>query len=684
MKHIEKISISNARRFGNNINIDFGKGATILLAPNGTGKTTVFEAMELALTGEIRRLENSLDAIIREGMVDMSTRLEFSKDKYCQVDYVRGGNVQLSGIHDTLFKVDNSSSVPYLFRLTHLHEQRAGEWLVEKGENEAGDILRRLPIGSEINQIIKKKTSCLREMRLREKKAESDLEIAKVELSDFEELVNKRNSYISDNILMPIKEITSSLTLIGEMLNKYEDIEGYNVTQLNNQFEKIRVLLFQGSNEIKALSIKLNVLKERVATYVLNKNLLVQIQTRISEAMNRISELNGIIESAKQEKINAISRIGEIKTEKKNLGTILSMFDEAVQNQKQLDTMKIEIQQNRSELCNLKSSYQMTVEVLKKYERLRDQYNLINGEIVDNKKHLLQIEQKKLHQKKWVELSNTNKEIFESIIPSIDIKIDDCINKKTKIDAMVLKAEETHIAKKTAHDSLNIASSAIQEAVSNIRKYITENQQKCPVCNAIYEPGDLVKRIELSLKTINPTLPIAINEELEALEDFKRARKLQNETNKELEELQSKKRKEISRYEANHMEISESILPLFFECKTPVEAEMYLNEQIMQINKKITDLEANKNTFEPQINPEEIQALTLKRQEDERRISELTFNIERIDIAINTTTLEISNINDILKDKERQVIESNCFILEVEENKKSEVISNLDEVIHKG
>jgi exonuclease SbcC len=56
MKHIEKIIINNARRFGKNVEIDFGAGATIILAPNGTGKTTTFEAIELALTGQMRRI----------------------------------------------------------------------------------------------------------------------------------------------------------------------------------------------------------------------------------------------------------------------------------------------------------------------------------------------------------------------------------------------------------------------------------------------------------------------------------------------------------------------------------------------------------------------------------------------------------------------------------------------------
>ena len=79
MKYLQKISISNVRRFGKDVEINFGQGATILLAPNGIGKTTVFEAIELALSGKISRLKNGpLEALIRDGQPGLDVRLDFS------------------------------------------------------------------------------------------------------------------------------------------------------------------------------------------------------------------------------------------------------------------------------------------------------------------------------------------------------------------------------------------------------------------------------------------------------------------------------------------------------------------------------------------------------------------------------------------------------------------------------
>ena len=46
MKQLKSITLSNIRRFGADTSIELSGGATILLAPNGTGKTAIFEAAD--------------------------------------------------------------------------------------------------------------------------------------------------------------------------------------------------------------------------------------------------------------------------------------------------------------------------------------------------------------------------------------------------------------------------------------------------------------------------------------------------------------------------------------------------------------------------------------------------------------------------------------------------------------
>lgn len=56
---IEKILIKNFKNIKGTRIIDFQESVTLFVGPNGFGKTTIFDAIELSLTGKIRRIEES-------------------------------------------------------------------------------------------------------------------------------------------------------------------------------------------------------------------------------------------------------------------------------------------------------------------------------------------------------------------------------------------------------------------------------------------------------------------------------------------------------------------------------------------------------------------------------------------------------------------------------------------------
>ena len=53
---IRKILLYNFKNFRNETVIDFSDGITFLVGPNGYGKTTIFDAIELGLTGNLSRI----------------------------------------------------------------------------------------------------------------------------------------------------------------------------------------------------------------------------------------------------------------------------------------------------------------------------------------------------------------------------------------------------------------------------------------------------------------------------------------------------------------------------------------------------------------------------------------------------------------------------------------------------
>lgn len=682
MIRLEKISISNARRFSENVEIDIGEGATIILAPNGTGKTTIFEAIELALTGKIKRIENSPDAIIRNGLSAMRVRLDFSQGKYCQVNYTRGGFYDKKGNYEELFGAEDNISLPFLFRLTHFLEQHDKEWLVEQDGKGAGSLLSYLPIGRDLQRIISKKTSFLRAIGKAEDSAEYDLNEAKNKLSTFEELIAKRNRLATETTLVPLEEIVAKLQPISKLFN-YDDYDDeYNVTQINTYFEKIRVSLKQENSIKKDLVVRLNALKERVQLYVSNVELLNRKQIVIPEYNKKITTLTTIVVQAKKEIQDANGVLSDIKNEIKKLYSIKSMFEQVKQKREHLAICKTELDKNEKALDELRKSYGATIEFLKKSERLRDQHKIIDEEIEKGKNHQTQIQFKRDVQKQWQNLSNINREI-EKNISEIEQKKNECLESKRHFDNEVSEAEKVYSVKNAALESLNKASNAIQEAVGNIRKHLAKNQRHCPVCQTDYEPDELIKRIEVSLNTLNPAIPLAITEEKNALAALEVAKEKRGKENQKLLDIDSKLISEHNKLESNIRKILDSFLPQFPGLKTPQEAYTYIEEQYIQIASQISKLEAGRSQLEPEVAIEEINNSYLQKSEDERIINELTTENAKLRNEITIETADIDRIEQSLSGEEEKAVLENISTKSIQVEKNIDFIQKLDATLSK-
>lgn len=152
MKQLKSLTLSNIRRFGIDTTIEFSRGATILLAPNGTGKTAIFEALELGLTGKVSRLADNLLPIIRDAQSTAEVRLDFD-DTHASAHIGELGEVERSGDLSSVFPETDSEDIPYLLRLTHLLDQRERDWLVQADPKVAGSQLAKLPIGRDGSQV---------------------------------------------------------------------------------------------------------------------------------------------------------------------------------------------------------------------------------------------------------------------------------------------------------------------------------------------------------------------------------------------------------------------------------------------------------------------------------------------------------------------------------------------------
>jgi exonuclease SbcC len=74
-----KLQIQNFKGIAGTHVVEFGSSSTLLSGPNGYGKTTIFDALELSLTGEVARIER--DNNERGSKTHESTVFHHSKDK---------------------------------------------------------------------------------------------------------------------------------------------------------------------------------------------------------------------------------------------------------------------------------------------------------------------------------------------------------------------------------------------------------------------------------------------------------------------------------------------------------------------------------------------------------------------------------------------------------------------------
>ena len=192
MSKLNSITLSNLRKFGSEVTIELSPGATILLAPNGTGKTTVFEAIEFGLTGKIARLRDDITHIIRDEQTAAAVRLNFS-ELTATSRVTAAGKVSQDGDLSSVFPNVSSSDIPFLLRLTHLLDQRENGWIVNAEEKEAGSQLAKLPIGRDGSKARANLAAVRRSLTEQKARAEEVLIGHETELNEWIRLLQERD-----------------------------------------------------------------------------------------------------------------------------------------------------------------------------------------------------------------------------------------------------------------------------------------------------------------------------------------------------------------------------------------------------------------------------------------------------------------------------------------------------------
>jgi len=506
MKQLDKITISNVRRFSENVQIPIGKGATVFLAPNGTGKTAIFEAIELALTGSVKRLPFPPDALIRDSQSKSSIRLDFDSGKFCEASFVKGEDPILTGNHEELFGSIPKGDVPFLLRLTHMLNQRGSDWLVQSQSSDAAGQLDHLSIGRDALHVNNLMTSAKRAATSVMDSNSQKFDELKERLDNWLNLLNKRISNTSDlqKSLIQLPEILNQLNRIGDAqrilpINSQElaALKGYHGV-INAHLEREKEIIFKSIVDLEALHIIIRDFSETNQLLVIANEDLNKSREAKREVAKEITDL--------QEKF--LTNTKEIQLQEELLiryNTIkerLEQLDKISRDIENIEIVKRNYTESVSKLQLEISSLSSRHEAAKKASEFDKEFR--------NRSILLAEERSKIFENsKLLDEWKANNVRLEELLkqqPDLQQQLE---NAKTILqeklnarDAAKYSFEQVQ----NAYAALNSSADLIKDAIGSIAGHLPANLNECPLCLHEYKDGELHQRVQRALANINPIL----------------------------------------------------------------------------------------------------------------------------------------------------------------------------------
>lgn len=656
MIHLNHINIRNTRRFGENVDIDFGKGATILLAPNGTGKTTVFEAIELALTGKLERVGEPPNALIRDQQSGLDIQLKYSNDLICQVAYQLNKDLVLKGDHDKLFG-DKIDSIPYLLRLTHLLEQRGKDWFVGAKEKDAGSRLDKLSIGRELNNILAKKQSITGALTKEQKRLEDKLSKSKEILDEFKALLARKSQLQSNVDRVPLSEI---------------------ISQLNNTCKNAKLdIKTKAEDNVDSVAAFLEQIKSAVNQLISNNLSTASQYAELDSFIQLYSDNLKILETKTKEQGNNNVALSEKEKSRFNSQESFDRTNEQLQNREaELDKLKEirnlfsendiminEVTSLKKEINEQEEIRKRGLEDLKKVEdaiektnKIFDAYRFIDNDIEKNENEKSLAAKLWELQKRWEQTSSNIKEIQEVKIPLIEkdkMPLEEALLtlNESFANASAVRKEKERVLK-----SLRQASGDIQQAVSTIASNISDAATDCPVCEAKYNAGELKDRITSALNKINPLISIAVEEESVAIKDEANIKKTLDENKSALDKTNADLQAQKNLLTEYTDTLEKIIIPNFPNCKSAFEASRFIDEKEKKANEAIESLVQRKASLEQKPTEESLNESKLRKAELERLDN---IHEEKIKASNLTLVNKEQSLKDLMLKIENESVEKN-------------------------
>lgn len=689
MKHLKKITISNARRFGKDVEIDLSPGANIFLAPNGTGKTTLFEAIEFALTGSIQRLVNPPLSLIRDKQSGVDVRLDFDNGNYCEVNYRKNKEPKLSGNHNLLFPGHSIKDIPFLLRLTHLIEQRGNNWFIQKGESSlAGDLLDKLSIGKDLSIIAKTKSTTLSAATrtINDKKDQRDKH--KEDVSSFEKKIKERDAVKLNYLLRPLSEIINQIQSIHKQFDtssKSENID-QNLDAAVSYHGLVNSGIIKSEEDNQKHLFILSNLESKIPLFENNNKEIEEKQMQIAGKTKITQKATTDLDSLKTELVSQQDAFNKATDLQKDLLKSKEFSNKKKEEEAKLASTKKSVKSVSESISAQKEKLKLENQLVDKHNARIATFNSIRqreAEALKKQRKLISlqsvIDEWKIHLARLAEIKsaiNDQTPQKENLQKSIeDFKID------------LLETDKWLDESQVKLNSLKNASDAILSAVGIIATNLPNDQSSCPVCNAGYEPDELKIQIALALEKIDPVLSkqIETNNKLQQDVDQKK-QQIQNEKAR-LSKISESLTEKDERLKKEQEIINEKCIPRFSNSKNFIDANEWLIQE-KEINEiSLLNILNDKKEFGEEPFSEELSKLITSRdqtrnelQSNEANISELMASLENIKSEIEKIDLSLSKVRIDQLDTEIAATTKEIETVTLKITKKSRIREQIEQI----
>lgn len=509
MTLLHSITLGNVRRFAPDVRIGLGPGATILLAPNGTGKTAIFEAIELALTGSVSRLSNNLAPLIRDGKAECEVRLDFG-DVIRKVTLSKGAKPKLEGDLDEVLRGLDPQDLTYLLRLTHLLDQREGGWFVQAGSEAAGGQLARLPIGRDGAQASAVLTGAKRAATEKNKEAERRLAEARERLASWVRLLNERNKAPSD-LVRPLEALEVLLSRVRSLTTQScEDKEPAetNHPTVTNFWAEVSSMVDSRKESNMTRAGALAVADEVVEEFNAAKN-----EFALSQESNNLAKISR--KSAEDSLAAAQEAFESQEAIRSEHEVTLQGILELLRQIELLSNLRAQLIAKEDMLTQASEAVVVAEKVLMDNHEKSGVAKKLEEAHRDlrSRSASLEVAEAELEdaRKKLRELIGNLLELqaLDTVLSAMALEYE-ALNKVYQEAARVLADREHEAAEAQSNfDSLSSASGAIREAVGIIATQLPKDREDCPVCGQNHGASELHHRISHSLHAMDPALGLA-------------------------------------------------------------------------------------------------------------------------------------------------------------------------------